>query len=292
MVLVVTHLAGANPVADLEKGATEGNLALVKQAFSDSTVTVPVDTTFKYGRTALMIAANRGHADVVAYLLDQGANIEHTDRNGDTALLLATYHPKVVQLLIERGANINHQNNAGITTLMNAASFGKVPTVKLLLKAGADTELKGKAGETALMFAELQQRGEIIRMLKAEQKKKTSLTTPSVDMWQAVKANNIKLVKSVLEKGYDTNKPNAQGETLLMVAAQTGNTGMIKLLLENGADPSLKNKEGHTAYDLAQTAGHEDVLPLLEINQDAPAEEASPPAEETSAEETQAPAGK
>ena len=39
-----------------------------------------------YGRTALMIAAAAGHGDVVALLLEAGADVNVTDLEGSTAL--------------------------------------------------------------------------------------------------------------------------------------------------------------------------------------------------------------
>jgi ankyrin repeat protein len=42
-----------------------------------------------YGRTALMIAAAEGHADVVRLLIEAGADLNLSDHEGSTALLLA-----------------------------------------------------------------------------------------------------------------------------------------------------------------------------------------------------------
>jgi ankyrin repeat protein len=41
------------------------------------------------GRTALMIAAEQGHAEVVSYLLSLGANAATADKDGKTALDLS-----------------------------------------------------------------------------------------------------------------------------------------------------------------------------------------------------------
>jgi ankyrin repeat protein len=59
-----------------------------------------------YGRTALMLAAAEGHADVVQLLIEAGSDIEATDEEGSTALWLARSagHLDVAAMLAAAGA--------------------------------------------------------------------------------------------------------------------------------------------------------------------------------------------
>ncbi|HTO81056.1 MAG TPA: ankyrin repeat domain-containing protein, partial [Methylomirabilota bacterium] len=50
----------------------------------------PLDAADNRGRTALMIAAERGHPEVIAALLAAGADRALRDHDGKTALDLAT----------------------------------------------------------------------------------------------------------------------------------------------------------------------------------------------------------
>jgi len=52
-----------------------------------------IDARDNRGRTALMIAADAGHAGIVDLLLRRGAARDLKDREGKTALDLATDHP-------------------------------------------------------------------------------------------------------------------------------------------------------------------------------------------------------
>lgn len=59
------------------------------------------------GNTALMIAARRGHFDIVNSLM--GSDINAINKKGETALILATRagHHGIVKLLIDSGADVN-----------------------------------------------------------------------------------------------------------------------------------------------------------------------------------------
>ncbi len=60
---------------------------------------------------------------------------------------------KISELLLNTNAKINVQDKEGITLLMNAARACRVQTVKFLLKKGANSRLKNKAGKTAYKIA-------------------------------------------------------------------------------------------------------------------------------------------
>ena len=82
-----------------------------------------VDTTDKEGNTLLILAARDGHADLVEYLIKQRANVNARNAAGDTALRLAAFrgHLKAAELLIAGGAEVNM---SGWTPLVYAAFNG------------------------------------------------------------------------------------------------------------------------------------------------------------------------
>ena len=49
--------------------------------------------------------------------------------------------------------DLNHPDNSGWTPLMGASQQGKTETVRVLLAAGADKDLRNNDGKTALDFA-------------------------------------------------------------------------------------------------------------------------------------------
>ena len=72
---------------------------------------------------ALIQAARKGHANVVIELEKAGANINHSDEHGNTALMLAIreHNLDLVQILLKTpGININYADNNGNTALITA----------------------------------------------------------------------------------------------------------------------------------------------------------------------------
>ena len=72
-------------------------------------------------------------------LLDQGADLNHADKSGRTALDLAAYKgdPETVQLLLDRGAVMEHVDATGMRPLDRAISAGHVAVIQCFLKKGA-----------------------------------------------------------------------------------------------------------------------------------------------------------
>ena len=62
----------------------------------------------------------------------------------------------------------------------------------------------------------------------------------------AVINNSIKLVKYFLDKNFDPNVTNEDGQTPLHIAMQKGNLEIIKLLINSGADKEFKDNKGNT----------------------------------------------
>ena len=58
-----------------------------------------------------------------------------------------------VRRLIKYGANVNHQDHKGKTALHRAAKSGFIETMKVLIELGATIDVKDEKGETALFDA-------------------------------------------------------------------------------------------------------------------------------------------
>jgi len=110
------------------------------------------------GYTPLIWASGFGDPNSIPMLLEAGANIEATDGiDGDTALMHACKTGKIegVNTLIARGAAIEAKNRKGMTPLLSASSHanGTVDKIQVLMKAGADLNVKDNSGRSALDLA-------------------------------------------------------------------------------------------------------------------------------------------
>ena len=91
-----------------------------------------------------MVASGRMHPEVVKLLIDNGADVNARDGDGDTALMWAVIKDysqeavEIVEFLITHGVDVNNKNEYGETVLMKALSNEyNSKVVKLLIEAGA-----------------------------------------------------------------------------------------------------------------------------------------------------------
>lgn len=120
--------------------------------------------------TPLILAAQGdGDAEIVKWLLDHGAAVELRNCLGETALHKAAYfgHDKIASLLIEGGAEVGARDLKGETPLHKTMVYGWDSMVELLLLSGAEVGILDKAGESALQKAVHRQWKSIAIMLLA-----------------------------------------------------------------------------------------------------------------------------
>jgi len=90
-----------------------GELEPVKQIAEKGLINI--NCVDKYQRTALMIAAKRGHLQVVRYLIKKGATLDNVDPSGNSSLMYAAMsgHYDIAVALIEAGCNVALENQHG-----------------------------------------------------------------------------------------------------------------------------------------------------------------------------------
>ncbi|WP_405153521.1 ankyrin repeat domain-containing protein [Paenibacillus sp. FSL K6-0108] len=101
--------------------------------------------TNRYGGTALIPASEHGYVDVVRELLTQtSVNVNHVNQLGWTALLEAIIlndgnkgQKETIQLLIDHGADVNLSDRDGVSPLIHAKNKGFKEIEEILVQAGA-----------------------------------------------------------------------------------------------------------------------------------------------------------
>ncbi|KAF8934986.1 hypothetical protein BGZ58_005306, partial [Dissophora ornata] len=145
--------------AKLVEGCINGQSELVQEILTQSPqLKDSIDNiSSATGMNPLHFAASRGHDEIVRILIDQaGAVVDVQDREGETALLKASYsgcYP-VVCFLLKRGANVHQRDKDGWTALHNASSKGFIDIAQVLLEKGeADINTRSRMGHTPLINA-------------------------------------------------------------------------------------------------------------------------------------------
>lgn len=118
-----------------------------------------IDIARNDGKTPLMLLQYMDINTNMALLplfLEKGADVNHIDNNGNTALIINTQnfcYKGVVKELVRAGADINVCNNSGDSALHYALRYGNQEVARFLLKKGADYNKADNQGITPLQIA-------------------------------------------------------------------------------------------------------------------------------------------
>jgi ankyrin repeat protein len=118
-------------------------------------VGVGMDAHDKDGWTPLMAACDQKYEEIVAFLLDEGADPEVADTTGYTPLMAAVCadYIEAVELLLEMGASAEAVDHDGWTAMMFAADAGHAHIVQLLTQVGARRDEVNHDGQSAVDLA-------------------------------------------------------------------------------------------------------------------------------------------
>ncbi|KAK7117242.1 hypothetical protein R3I94_022716 [Phoxinus phoxinus] len=206
-----------------------------------------------------MAACSAGDREEVAELLRQGADINHANIDGLTALHQACIdeNADMVQFLVESGSDVNRGDNEGWTPLHAAASCGFIQITKYLIEHGAHVGAVNSEGELPLDVAT---EDVMARLLKAEIKKQ------GIDVDQARREEERVMLQDAMAvlAGSGSLLPHLNTQaTALHVAAAKGYIEVLKVLLKCAIDVDSRDSDGWTAFHAAAHWGQEEACSLL-----------------------------
>jgi hypothetical protein len=112
------------------------------------------------GLTGLHLACAGGEADAVTEWIRAGADAEARSPDGVTPLLLGATWPRIVRMLLNESAEVNAVDNDGHSGLVYAilhqcwvSAADQIEAMQTLINAGADVNLRDRAGITPLGHA-------------------------------------------------------------------------------------------------------------------------------------------
>jgi len=136
---------GADANIKNDKGISAYDLAKTWRVDLDEMRTLDAKKPDHDGTYPLFYAAKNADVEGIKELVAQKADLNKVDESGYSALQFA--HIDVMEMLVELGTDIDHQDKYGDTALMSNVT--EEEEVKLLLKLGANKNLKNSYGETA-----------------------------------------------------------------------------------------------------------------------------------------------
>jgi ankyrin repeat protein len=110
-----------------------------------------------YSRTALHIAVSDNNLKIVQILLNAGADVNTLDGEGNTTLMMLDEETseEIVNLLVKYGAKLDIQaKESKKTALIHAAMQDNYKAMRILIKAGANVNLRDSDGDSALDLAD------------------------------------------------------------------------------------------------------------------------------------------
>ena len=145
--------------------ARKGTLSEIKAVYDkDKSIVNAIDDK---GSSMLILACYRGNHEVAQFLIENGADLNYVSKNG-TALMACVFRSEfeLVDELLKKNINLDLTDTNGQTALMLAVQFTNVEMVKKLVFAGANKALKCKQDKTAFEYAIFSGDNTIINLLK------------------------------------------------------------------------------------------------------------------------------
>lgn len=149
----------------MKVSATESELKPVMSLHNDlseiEVITLSENDTFEQKRILLAISeCINGNTPFVRQYLNTLIEVKlflyGKDESGNTTLIMAAAEKshEMVSLLLQNGADVNATNNDGRGALMEAALWGRIETVRTLLRFNADKYLRDHHSHCAMDLAQ------------------------------------------------------------------------------------------------------------------------------------------
>ena len=222
----------------------------------------------RLGETPLTVASAMGLDAVVNRLLDQRAvHIERANDEGQTPLIHAAIgeHCGIVKALLDHGAQKNHQDRIGTSALSYAVQEGNEAVVELLLENGAQVNnLKGDLfRDTPIEYADTDSFTNIVKLLLDHGARNDGDGFMCTALLSAARGEHTATVELLLDYGLPVDSKDHSERTALFYAAEVGHIAVVELLLAHGAQVEAKDKYSYTPLFWAAGYSYKAVVELL-----------------------------
>lgn len=261
--------AGASPDAKTEDGeplvltaAREGGSPKILQMLLDHVA--DINATNKNNTTAVMVAARIGFLATVTMLVDNGAMLNMVETGGHTAFSYAcmSRNAQLLDYLVRcDGLDINGVTLGDRAPVYMTVSTGYGAALGILLQRGASTDYVDDRGQSIMYIAVSQGRHQIVRALLDHG---VGIDTADMDgstpLMAAILRRDLSVITMLLDHQPDRTR---DGFGPLICACIRGSKTMVEMLLESGTDINRVDETGMTVMAQAKLQGLDYVVEML-----------------------------
>ena len=225
-------------------------LGSVEQVASEIRAGSDVSTRNDWEMSPWLLSLQAGDFDKAKLLWEQGAKLTDQDRRSQTPLMHAVLaqHAEMTAWLISLGADLNSTNFLDMTPLNLAAGSGSVTCAKLLLEAGAN--LDPENGEPVITNAASP---EMVRTLISHGADINAVDREGYWLLKsAAEEGDYQFACELLDLGADPDATST-GATALHTAVMHDQLEIVTALLQHGADPNAYDVDSWTPLMFAQS---------------------------------------
>ncbi|XP_048244191.1 serine/threonine-protein phosphatase 6 regulatory ankyrin repeat subunit C-like isoform X2 [Haliotis rufescens] len=218
----------------------------------------------------LLVAAESGSSDILVYLLQEGADINTSDKNMQTIFHLVSKSgmEKTLKVLLTRkpGNNvINSVDVNGRTPVMVAAHTGSEGCFKLL-QTISNLNVKDKYSYEIIHLASFRGAKAIVQHVLSPSNINSRGTHGYTPVMVTAVSGHQSVFDLLVSNQADLTLVDTHGDSLLHLACRCGNTAIVQHVL-SPSNINSRGTHGYTPVMVAAFNGHQSVFDLLVSNQ-------------------------
>ncbi|KAG8561805.1 hypothetical protein GDO81_015485 [Engystomops pustulosus] len=227
-----------------------------------------------YCRTAQTVEPNpieemirNGDEEALNNLMKSGKRLCEPNKDGWLPMHEAAYYGSLrcLKLLLKAYPVMIDQRTLHEETALYLASVqGHLDCIQFLLQSGAEPDIVNKARETPLYKACERQNNQAVQMLveyRADVNHRCNQGWTALH--EAVARNAIDIIDILVKGGAKIEAKNCYGISPLFVAAQSGQLEALRYIVKCGADINTQANDSASALFEASKNGHDDIVEFL-----------------------------